>query len=83
MKKYKIKKVMVTIIWMRRSKLITKETSFYLHLYQVARKFKDTKFPLVISLLFVLIAFPTMDSKPAKWGPLNEEVRILTTVDCP
>ncbi|XP_066020899.1 uncharacterized protein [Pocillopora verrucosa] len=40
----------------------------------VARKFKDTKFPLVISLLFVLIAFPTIDSKPAKWVPLNEEV---------
>ena len=43
----------------------------YLHLYQVARKFKVMKFPLVISLPFFLIAFPTMDSKPAKFRPPN------------
>ena len=43
----------------------------YLHLYQVARKFKVMKFPLVISLPFFLIAFPTMDSKPAKFRPSN------------
>ena len=43
----------------------------YLHLYQVARKFKVMKFPLVISLPIFLIAFPTMDSKPAKFRPPN------------